>query len=137
MNKAEQLRGLLRCSSLLNGAKIWESPGSSYFWTLVKYAHKRGWLYVGMNGEEIDACVIAYKVSGVTEADLHTLPEEDSGDTLYVLVAVSRSKDIMKLNKIKKLVLEENPDVRRIALHHRGNKNDLRIYEVNREIIKA
>lgn len=131
MTKEKQLRLLLKCVSMLSSSGLWNNPGAAYYWKLVKYAHTRGILYVGFDGEDIDLCVIAYRVNEVTDDSVHNIPEKEEGETLYVLVAVSKSKDKLKMNKLKKFFLINNPDVKKIALHHRGDKNKLRIYEVN------
>lgn len=132
MTKIKKIRGLLKCVSLLSSANVWGNPGREYFWGLIKYCHKKGWLYVGMDGEDVDSCVITYRVK-----DEHSitddLPETDEGNCLYVLAAVSKSRDKNKLTKLKSFILSNYPDVNRVILHHRGNENDLRIFEVNRE----
>lgn len=131
MTKKRQMELLLKCVSILNTTKLWNNPGPSYYWNLVKYAHKRGWLYVGFDNDEIDTVLITYRVKEVTDSSLETLPEKDEGDTLYVLIAVSKSEDKFKLSKLKRYILSINPDVKKVALHHRGDQNKLRIYEVN------
>lgn len=130
MNKTKQIQLLLKCVSILASSKLWGNPSSSYYWQLVKYAHTRGWLYVGFDGEEIDLVIIAYRVKRLEDINNDNLPDKEEGDILYVLVAVSQSKDKLKMNKLKKYFLMNNPDVKRIALHHRGDKEKLRVYEV-------
>lgn len=132
MTKDKQIKLLLKCVSILSQSGLWDNPKASYYWQLVKYAHKRGWLYVGFDGEEIDLVVIAYRVKEVMDALIDNLPDKDEGDILYILVAVSKSKDRFKMHKLKKYFLLNNPDVKKVALHHRGDREKLRIYEVKR-----
>lgn len=138
MTKKRQMEILLKCVGMLARAKVWGNPGATYLWNLVKMAHRNGWLYVGFDGESIDVCMIVYRVNEVTPESLATLPDKEEGDTLYVLVAVSEAKDKTKLAKMKRYILEQNPEVRKVALHHRWDENRLRIYGVNHgKTIKA
>jgi len=134
MSKTKQIQLLLKCVSILSGSGLWENPGASYYWKLVKFAHTHGYLYVGFDGEEIDLVVIAYRVKETTDKAIEVLPEKEDGEILYVLISVSNSKDKLKMNKLRKYFILNNPDVKKIALHHRGDREKLRIYNIREKV---
>lgn len=129
MTKTRQIGLLLEVLKLIAHARPWKDATTSYCWQVIKYAHARGYLYVGFNGASIDMAVIAYRIK--EGADLGTIPESEDGDTLFVLLAVSKSGDRHKLNKLKHYYLLNNPDVKKIMFYSHLDKSDLRTYEVS------
>lgn len=130
MNKPEQVKNLLKCVGLFASTDIFGKPGASFWWKMIKFAHTHGYLYTSFDKDEIDTAMIMYRVKDRELIDKNTLPEKEEGDILYVLACASRSRDKLKLNKIKNYVVNHFNEINKIAFNHRNNDDDFRIYEV-------
>jgi hypothetical protein len=109
-----EFNDLLQCVLLLYGLypeqKEWD-----YYCKLVFACNEKGCLYYHRNGQKIDACGIAYRIEDEEKA--YTLPDNSTGDILFVVGFVSLSnnkglplimlRDCIKRNKgIKKILYD-------------------------------
>lgn len=132
MTKAEQMKSLLNCVTLFSATDIFGKPGASFWWKMVKYAHSHGFLYTSFDKDTLDTAMIMYRVKDMEATKSNDLPEKEDGNILYVLACASRSRDRMKLNKIRNYFTKTNPDIEKIVMNHRNSETDLRVFEVNR-----
>lgn len=129
MNKTEQIRKLIEITKLLVRSGVCPQASRNFadWWKFVKFAHQKGYLYVGFDADgDIDIVVVGYKVENLDESVGKNLPVNESGNILYVPILTSRSKDRLKMKKMLNAYLDNNPSVHQIAYRWRGKFNDLR-----------
>lgn len=122
MSKLNQLKRLMEITHLVMKSGVCpESPRKFSEWfSLIREAHRLGYLYVGFCDDAIDLAVIAYRVSELNDKTGDDLPKEESGNILYVSIASSISKDRLKMTRLLRVYLEDNPSVEEIAYHNHG-----------------
>lgn len=129
---SKRIRALVDATKLLVESGVCpKSPRVfHYWWDTVQYAHKKGYLYLGFNGDDVDLVGIGFRTKSVDKYTGDSLPEKESGDILYVPVLASKSKDKLKLIKMLRYYMSINK-VNKIAYRWRGNERDLRIRNLN------
>lgn len=136
MTKLDQLKLLITCARMLSDSYICpDSPRNfDHWWRIVKYSHLHGFLYTGFCNGGIDLVVVGYRVPEVTQDTGNKLPLKEEGDTLYVPLMVSKSKDLLKPLRMLRYYLSQNPDVKEIAYSYRGTDKLKRFHLRSRDV---
>ena len=121
-SKSDQIKLLVTATRMIQDSYICpKAPRNFAHWIkIVRFAHPRGYLYIGTEGGELDLVAIGYKVSELPETDKEVLPDVESGNILYVPILVSKSRDRWKVLKLLKYYLQQHPEVDSLAYHYRG-----------------
>ncbi len=108
---------LIRAYELIRSSEVFFDR-TSLEWTRQLYAmYKRGWLYGATHGDDLLAVAGAFRISEWDEKYRHELPENESGNLLYVSFFCSQSQDIMIALKLLRHFLKENPEIKEIVYY--------------------
>lgn len=131
VSKVRQLKLLMEVTRLLIDSGVCPKSDRAFseWFRMVVFCHNHGYLYVGFNGERIDLAVVAYRVPEITSETGNSIPETESGNILYVPMAASKTDDKLKLTRLLRLYVKDNPEVKEISYHYR-NSNILKRFHL-------
>lgn len=120
MNKA-----IFTCLGMVLESNV--CPETPYYeWLkIIQFAHDRGYL---ITNNKMDQFACAYRIPYWDEKFTSEMPEQESGNILYVAFAVSESKNNFSLLKM----LKSYPDIEEVYWYHRNSDTDLRHYKIRR-----
>lgn len=98
---------------------------------IILQAHAKGYLYMGLDNGILDVVVCAYRTPNIWDTDV--MPEFESGNSLYVAWAASRSNDNTKLLRMLRQYLSDNPDIDRVYYYKRNSDTDFKEWELKHE----
>lgn len=134
VTKVRQLKFLMRCAYLFAKHSVCNCQKIEVWWKVVRYCHKKGFLYAGFDADELDLCVIAYRIPEINEDTISDeIPSEEKGNILYVHAAVSESEDDWKLFRLFNWYCNKHKDIKQICYHEDNDDNRLNILTLRRD----
>lgn len=130
MTKTKQIKLLVECAYLLAKHKVCNEPSFKEWWNIVKFCHKKGYLYVGFKGASVALVAIGFRIPKPPKGRVD-LPEIESGKILYISAVASESESPWQLYWLYKWYLRNNTDITKVIFNKR-NTDNLRIHKVRR-----
>lgn len=124
---------LLKVFQLIWSKKMSDTVKPTQWLNTISYCHKRGLLYLAMQGEEVMAAGAIYRVPEWNEKFTEEIPEKDEGTIAYIPFFASKTEKRMTALRMIKNYLRSHPEVTTLKFYSHKSETDLRSYEVKRE----
>ncbi|MBX4189778.1 hypothetical protein KW791_00550 [Candidatus Parcubacteria bacterium] len=124
---------LQKCLKLILNSKICPLTSKGDWPRILLFAHLRGYLYTN---KDASVFVMAYRIPRWEKKWSDVMPEQESGETLYVAFAVSEGKRKISLLKILRQYLKKN-EIEEIIYYKRNSDTDFKRIDLRRNHVKT
>ena len=130
MTKLDQFKLLMQATKIVMDSGVCPESARIFsdWFRMIMFCHERGYLYLGYKEGKVDLVAIAYRVNEVTDETGDEFPDKEEGNILYVPIVASKSDDKLKLTRLLRFYLKDNPEVTEIAYHYRNSEKLKRFY---------